>query len=143
MHTVLQLLAFWALAFITLGAALLLLNIFFSLIGNDLQLRSLGEEAGIAGVASLVEAASAWLFISFVPTAARGMIIPAMVVALIYKLAHLEDWSRFDVLMLLTFQVVIGCIGVSLLFCHFQTAAVTLVGFAFVLAIIAGIARTF
>jgi hypothetical protein len=143
MHTALLLFAYWALAFFTLGMAVMLLNIYFALIGNDLQLRSLGEEAAIAGVASLVEGTSVWLFISFVPTAARGMIIPAMVVALIYKLAHLEDWSRFDVLILLTFQVVIGCIGVSLLFCHFQTAIVTLVGFALVLGIIAGIARSF
>ena len=142
MHAAIQLLEYWALAFLTLGMAVVLLGIFFGLIGNDLELRSLGAEAAIAGIASLVEAASIWLLISFAPTAARAMIIPAMIVALIYKIAHLEDWSRYDVFMLLVFQVVICCVGGSLIFGHFQTAIVILFGFAVVLAVIAGAAKT-
>jgi hypothetical protein len=142
MHLAIQLSVFWVLAFLTLCAALLLLNIFYGLIGDGLELLSIGKEAVIAAIASLVEAASIWLVISFVPAAVRAMIIPALVVALIYKVAHLEDWSRYEVLLLLIFQIVIGCLGVSLFFAHFQTAIIILVAFAAVLAVIAAFARS-
>jgi hypothetical protein len=142
MHAAIPLLVFWVLAFLSLGTALVLLNIFYDLIGDGLELFSLGKEAVIAGIASLVEAASLWLAVAFVPTAARAMIIPALIVALIYKVAHLEDWGRFEILLLLVFQVVIGCLGVSVFFGHFETAIIILVVFAAVLAVIAGIARS-
>jgi hypothetical protein len=63
-------------------------------------------------------------------------------VALIYKVAHHEDWSRYEILLLLMFQVVIGCLGASLIFGHFETAIIILVGFGIVLAIIAAFARS-
>jgi hypothetical protein len=141
MHTAIQLVAYWAVAFLTLGLAVVLLNIFFGIIGNDLELRSVGAEAAIAGVASLVEAASVWMVISFIPLAARALIVPVIIVALIYKITHLEDWSRYDVSMLLIFQAVIGCFGVSLLFGHFQIAIIILGGFAIALFVIASFAK--
>ena len=142
MHAPIQLVAYWAVAFLTLGMAVVFLNIFYGLIGNDLELRSGGSEALIAGVASLVEAASIWVVISFVPLAARALIVPVIIVALIYKIAHLEDWSRYDVFMLLIFQGVIGCFGVSLIFGHFQTAIIVLVGFVVFLTVIASFAKS-
>jgi hypothetical protein len=142
MHAAIQLLVLWVLAFLSLGTALVLLNIFYDLIGDGLELVSLGKEAVIAGIASLVEAASLWLVVAFVPAAGRAMIIPALIVALVYKVAHLEDWGRFEILLLLVFQVVIGCLGVSLFFGHFQTAIIILVVFVAILAVIAGIARS-
>jgi len=142
MHATIQLVAYWAVAFLTLGLAVVLLNIYFGIIGNDLELRSVGAEAAIVGVASLVEAASFWVVISFIPLAARALVVPVIIVALIYKIAHLEDWSRYDVFMLLIFQGVIGCFGVSLIFGHFQTAVIILGGFAVVLVIIASVAKS-
>ncbi len=130
-------------AFLSLCTALVLLNIFYGLIGDGLELLGLGKEAVIAVIASLIEAASLWLVVTFVPAGARAMIFPALVVALIYKVAHFEDWGRFEVLLLLVFQIVIGCLGVSLFFGHFQTAIIILVVFAAVLAVIAGISRLF
>lgn len=79
---------------------------------------------------------------SFIPAAGRTLIIPAIIVALIYKITHLEDWGRYDVFMLLVFQVVIGCLGASLIFGLFQTAGVILFGFVAVLAVIASIAKS-
>ena len=58
MHTALHLLGFWVLAFVTLPAALVLLNIYDGLIGNDLILHTASKEAVIAGIASLVEGGS-------------------------------------------------------------------------------------
>jgi len=142
MHIAIQLLIFLALAFLSLCAALVLLNMFYSLIDDSLELLSLGKEVAIAAMASLVEATSIWLMVSFAPTAARAMIVPALIVALIYKLAHLEDWGRFEVLLLLIFQVVVGCLAVSLFFGHFQTALIILVVFAAVLAVIAAFAKS-
>jgi len=141
MHAVIQIAAYWAVAFLTLGLAMVFLNIFFGIIGNDLELRSLGAEIATVGVASLVEAVSVWLVISFAPTATRALVVPVIIVALIYKIAHFEDWSRFDIFMLLIFQVVIGCFGVSLMFGHFQMAISILIGFAGVLAVIASFAK--
>lgn len=142
MHSALQFLLFWALAFATLCMALGLLNIFYGLIGNDLTLRSLGQEAVIAGIASLVEGGGVWLVASFAPTAARALFVPALVVALIYKLGHLEDWSRYDVALFLAFQIVVVCSALSLFFGHVQTAVTILAIFGGILAIIASIARS-
>jgi hypothetical protein len=133
MHAAIELAVFWALAFVTLCIAVYLLGIFNGLIENDLELHTLGKEAAIAGVASLIEAVSVWLIVLFVPGGLRAMIFPALIVALIYKLAHLEDWSRYDILLLLMFQVVIGCLGASLVTGHFGAAALVLVIFGVVL----------
>ena len=144
MHATLQLIVYWAVAFFTLGLAVFLLNIFFGIIGKDFELHGVGAEAAIAGLASLVEAASVLALLSLSSImATRALAIPALIVALIYKIAHLEDWDRFDVLMLLFFQIVIGCFGVSLAFGQFQTAFIILVGFAAVLAVIASFAKSF
>ena len=143
MHATLQFLEFWALAFVTLGAAVVLLSIFYGLIGNDLTLHSAGKEAAIAVSASLVEGASVWLVITFLPAAGRALIIPALIVGLIYKLSHLEDWSRYDVLLLLGFQMAIGGFAVSLLVGHFATAFTILVAFAAALVIYSSFAKSF
>ena len=142
MHSAMLLLVFWALAFVTLCLALILLNIFYGLIGNDLTLRSLGQEAAIAGIASLVEGAGVWLVASFVPTAARALFVPALIVALIYKVSHLEDWSRYDVALFLAFQIVIVCSGLSLFFGYFHAAFIILAVFGGILALIGGIAKS-
>ena len=141
MHIAMHLLGFWAIAFATLAAALVLLNIFDGLIGNDLILHTAGKEAVIAGFASLVEGGSLWLVVSFVPSAVRALIIPAIIVALIYKLGHLEDWSRYDVSMLLLFQGVLVGIALCLFFGQFLTALVVVLAFVFALAVIAGFVR--
>ena len=138
MHAALQLSLFWALAFVTLCSALVLLNIFDSIIGNDLVLHSLGKEAAIAGFTSLVEGGCFWAVVTFVPAASRALIVPAIIVALIYKIGHFEDWSKFDVFMLLGFQVAISFFAASLLGGHFQTAIIILVVFGAILAVIAG-----
>jgi len=143
MHATLQLIGFWTLAFVTLASAVVLLNIFYGLIGNDLTLHSLGKEAVIAGSASLVEGASVWLVITFVPAAGRALIVPALIVGLIYKLSHLEDWSRYDVLLLLVFQIAIGGFAVSLLLGHFATAVGIALIFAAGLIVFGSIAKSF
>ena len=143
MHAVLQLAIYWLLAFLSLAVALLLLSIYFGLIGNDLELRGVGVELAIAGVSSLIEAVSFWLVITFIPAGSRALIFPVVVVALIYKVSHYEDWGRFDIFMLLAFQAAIGFFGVSLLFGHFQDAIYIFVGFGVFLAVIAVIAKSF
>jgi hypothetical protein len=143
MHAVMQLSVFWVLAFLSLCTALVLLNLFYNLIGDGLELLSFGKEAMIAGIASLVEAASLWLVVTFVPAAARAMFIPVLIVALIYKVAHLEDWGRFEVFLLVVFQAFIGCLSASLFTGHFQTAMIILVAFAAILAVIGAFSKSF
>ena len=111
MQVALHLLICWALAFVTLAVALPLLAIFFALIEDDLALRSLGKEATIAAVASLIEGASVWVVATFIPLAARALFLPALIVGLIYKVTHPEDWGRYEIIFLLSFQLVIAAIG--------------------------------
>jgi hypothetical protein len=148
MYPVLQLLGFWAAAFLSLAAAVILLSIYFGLIGNDLELLTAGKEIAIAAVASLVEATGLWLIILFVPAAyltraLRAMILPFLIVGIIYKLAHLVDWSRYDVFMLLSFQFVIGFVGLLLLHGQFQVALAVLLAVAFGLVIFGAIFTSF
>jgi hypothetical protein len=142
MHIMLQLLLFWALAFGTLCVALVLTNIYSSVIDSDLSLHSIGKEGVIAGIASLVEAASVWAVLAFLPAASRALIIPALVVALIYKVSHLEDWSRYDIFLLMGFQAVIACSGAALFSGHFQLAIAIVGAFAVCLTIIAVMIRS-
>ena len=142
MHAATLLAAYWAVAFLSIGVAVVLLNIYFGFIGNDLELRSAGKEAAIAGVASLIEAGSLWLIVSFAPGALRAMIFPVIIVALIYRFAHVEDWSRYDAFMLLAFQAVIVFVGLSLMYGHFEAALFLWIGFVFFLVVIAGISRS-
>ena len=142
MHVATHLLLYWAVAFGSLALALALLNIFDSIVGNDLVLHSMGKEAVIAGVASLIEGGSFWAIIFYARSALRALIVPVLVVGLFYKLAHLEDWSKNDAFMLLFFQAGIAFIGGSLFVGHFQEAVIVLAAFGAVLALIAAFARS-
>jgi hypothetical protein len=142
MHAAVQFIVLWVLAFVTLSAALVLLTIYYSVIGNDLVLRTLSQEALVAGVASLIEGAGAWVVISFIPAAARAMFVPALIVAILYKCAHLEDWSRYDLILLLLFQMVITAVGGCVYFGHFQAAIIILAFFGVFLAILGSIVRS-
>jgi hypothetical protein len=106
----------------------------------------LGKESVIAGVASLVEAIGLWLIITY----AHGtpaiiiiclLIMPGLIVGLIYKIGHLEDWSHYEIICLLFFQLIVSLIGAGLLTGHFAMAITTAVIFVGVLAIIAGFMR--
>jgi len=136
----LHILALWALAFLTLGLALLLLAVFFALIENDIEFHSLAKEAAIAAIAALIEGASVWVVVTFFPPAyvaiaGRALFIPALVVAVIYKLTHLEDWSHYEIFALLLFQLVIAGFGTCLLFGHFAVAFTILTVFLICLAV--------
>ncbi len=135
MHAILMLLVFWCGAFTTLGIALVVLAVFLSAVEYDLELRSLGAEAAIAAIASLVEATGFWVIVSYSPTALRAMFVPALIVALIYKAAHLEDWGKIQVMLLLVFQGVITAFCWMLLLGHFGAALIIFLVFGFVLFI--------
>jgi|SRR5665213_194447 len=147
MHAAIELTAFWAFGFLTLCAAVWLLSIFGGMIESDMELLSFGKEAVIAGIASLIEAAGVWLIVLFISAMYRGfalraMIVPLIIVALIYKVAHFESWSVFEAGLLLAFQVAIGCLIASLISGHFLAAIMLVVGFGIILAVIAAVAKS-
>jgi hypothetical protein len=119
----------------------MLLNIFWDLIEQGLSLQTLSNEIIIASFASLVEAIGLWLIISFVLGAIQALLIPTLIVAIIYKISHLEDWSHYEIICLLFFQLIISLISAGLLTGHFAMAITTAVIFVGVLAIIAGFMR--
>jgi len=135
MQAALHLLIFWALAFVTLVIALLMLSVFFALIEDDLTLQSAGKEAIIAAVASLIEGASVWVVVTFIPLGARVLILPALIVGLIYKVTHLLDWGRYEIILLLLFQLVLSAISAILILGHFAAALGILFVFAVCLAV--------
>lgn len=141
MHAALHILEFWALAFVSLVATLVLLNVFWNLIEQDLCLKTVGKEAALAGVAALIEAVALWLILPLGPVAMRAMILPALLVGVIYKVAHFEDWSRYEIICLLLFQLIIVAAGASLLAGHFAAALGILVGFGIILVIAASLLR--
>src|SRR5436190_11272477 len=140
-HSLLQLAAFWAVALVTLSAALVLLNIYSDLLGSDVAFRSLGHEATIAGVASLIEGGSAWVVLSFIPLAARALVFPVLVVAIIYKVAHFEDWIRYHILLLFLFQLVLGATAACFYFGRFSSGLTIILIAAVFLAILAAVVR--
>lgn len=147
MHAVLELVAFWAVGFLTLSAAVVLLSIFGGVIGSDMELLSLGREAVIAGIASLIEAAGVWLIIMFISPAYRGgalraMVVPLIIVGLIYMIAHLESWGAFEAGLLLVFQVEIACLIASLISGHLLAAIMVVVVCGIILAVVASFAKS-
>src|ERR1700722_585839 len=143
MHSALTFLVFWSIAFATICAAVGLLGVYSSLINNELDLHTLGGEAAIAGLASFVEAGSVWLVLLLIPmdsriVAARALFIPALLVAVVYKVAHPEDWSRFELFLLLLFQTVVGSVIACLVSGHFEWALYIVVGFGLAMTVIGG-----
>jgi len=141
MHPAFILAGYWALAFISLCLALLLLNLYSNLIDYDFMLHSLGKEVILAGVCSLIEAVSIWAVLTYLPAATRALIVPAMVVFVIYLLAHFEDWNKYDPGLVLLFQFVIGMVAMCLFGGHFGAAVIIVIVFAGALAVIGGIAK--
>ena len=147
MHAAIELITFWAFAFLTLSLAVALLRIYGGVIESDVELVSLGKEAVIAGIASLIEAVTVWLIVLYISAMYRGlalraMIIPLIIVGLIYRISHLESWSIFEVVLLLAFQIAIGCLLASLISGHFQAAVLVIVVFGIILAVIAAVAKS-
>jgi hypothetical protein len=142
MHTAMHLFLFWGIGFATLLIALLLTNIYCTLIANDLTLRSTGQEAVIAAIASLVEGGSVWAVLAYAPGAGRALFIPALVVAIIYKCSHLEDWSYYDVSLLLAFQLIIAWSGALLLSGHIRELMIVWLVFGAVLALVSSFATS-
>ncbi len=125
----------------SLGLAILLLNIFWNLIEQDLDLKDLSREAIIAGVASMIEAVGLTLLI---PLGARGlqaMLVPFLIVGLIYKISHLEDWSHYEIICLLLFQLIIVAIVASLCLGNFTAAFGIFIVFAVALAVVAAFVK--
>jgi hypothetical protein len=127
LHIALKILELWMFAFLTLALALMVLNFIWAVIDYDLALHNLSRELSIAAMASLVEGGSVAALImlvpaNFLPVAVRALFIPAKIVGLIYKAAHYEDWSRYEVFLLLVFQLLIIGFSLFLLYGHFGSA---------------------
>ena len=141
MHPALILLGLWIFAFVSLCLALLLLNLYSNLIDYDFTLHGLRKEAILASICSLIEAASVWIVVTYLPGATRALILPALMVFVIYMLAHLEDWNRFDPGLVLIFQFVIAGAVLAMFAGYFGAAAIIVTVFAGVLTVIASITK--
>jgi hypothetical protein len=141
MHAAFVFLGLWAFAFVSLGLALLLLNIYSNLIDYDFMLQSVRKEAILAAICSLVEGGSVWIVATCIPAAARALIIPALLVFVIYTLAHLEDWNRFDAVLVLIFQLAIALTAGCLIAGHVGAAVIIAVTFLGALGFVGYLAK--
>lgn len=141
MHATLVLLGFWAFAFVTLCLAVVGLNLYSNLIDYGLTLNTAGKEAVLAALCALIEGASVWIIVTYLPTATRALFIPFMLVALIYTLAHLEDWNRFDGVIVLIFQLAIGGFLGCLFTGNIGVALLIAIVFTGILAVFGSIAK--
>jgi len=133
---------YWAAAFVTLCLGLVLLSVFYRLIDSELGLHGLGKEAAIAGVASFFQGLGAWLIFTYAPGAGRAMLIPGLIVAIIYKLGHLTDWSGYEMGGIFLFQMVLWGVGALLFSGEFKIALALLLAFGIGLSIVASIAKS-
>jgi hypothetical protein len=143
MATTTQFFQYWALAFVTLSAALLLLNLFCRFIDSAIDFHSVGKEVLVAGVASAVQGAGFWFSASlFQGQPFRRLVIPGVIVASIYWLTHLPDWSGYEVGGIAYFQIALLATGLCLFRGEIQIAVIILGLFIAGLIIIAGIAKS-
>jgi hypothetical protein len=143
MATATQFLQYWALAFVALSASLLLLNLFCGFIDSDINFHSVGKEALVAAVASAVQGAGFWFSASlFQGQPFRRLVIPGVIVAIIYWLTHLPDWSGYEVGGIAYFQMALLAAGLCLVGGEIQLAVMILGLFIVGLVIIAGIAKS-
>lgn len=146
MHALLHILLFWGLGFVSLVVTLVVLGLFWSWVEQDLYLKSLKAELAIALAASLIEGLSLWLILKFTRSLPGNvvvglLIVPGLIVSLIYKVSHLEDWSRYEIIALLFFQLVISLAGAALLTGHFLMAISVAIVFAVALAVVAAFVK--
>jgi hypothetical protein len=141
LHPAIKFFTCWAVAFGTLGAALVLLAAYYRVLDADLGLRTIGKEFWIAAIASLIQGAGLWLFLSLVPGVRVLLIIPAAAVAVVYKLGHMEDWGLYEGFGLFLSQVFIVSALRSLIAGQFGMVAITLTIFGVCVAFIAGIVK--
>lgn len=146
MAATIQFLQYWALAFVSLCAALALLSGFYRLIDSDLGLHGLRKEVVIAVVASAIQGASYWFAVSVLQMESawkwRATLLPMAAVGIIYLLAHLEDWSGYEMGGISLFQAVILATGLCLFGGQFGLAIIILSSFLLGLAVIAGVAKS-
>lgn len=141
MHVIVTLIGCWAFAFVTLGLGLVVLNMYSNLIDYDFTLHGIRKEATLAAICSLIEAASVWTVATYLPAATRALLLPFLLVAAIYTLAHLEDWNRFDGAIVLIFQFAIGGFLACLFTGNIGAALVIALVFGGALAAIGSIAK--
>ena len=136
----------WLIAFVALGGAVLLLKLFYFLIDSDLELLSLSKEALLAGIASAAFGAGSWLMSSLPGQARTGtghvMLIPALVVLFLYKLAHLRGWSTMEFVLLFLFQFGLWIIIALMLAGQFRAGFATITLCAASYAVMAVMARS-
>jgi hypothetical protein len=120
-------------------------DLYYRFIDLDLDLRGVGKEAVIAAVASAVQGAGFWVSASlFHGHAFRRpvLVIPSALVAFIYWLSHLEDWSGYEVGGIGFFQAAVLGTGLCIVGGQFVLAAIIFGAFAVGLAIIACVAKS-
>ena len=132
----------WVVSFFSLTGALVLLSVFYSAIGFDLELKTVGKEAVLAGVASGVEALGLWVVLFLLHGGGRLMLVPGLIVVVLYRLGHLLEWTGHEIMGLLLFQVILLAVGAAIYYGRVGTAVGVLMGAGVLLWLIANFAKS-
>lgn len=130
-------------SFVTLSVAVVLMSVFYRLIDSDLGLKGWGKETVIAVIASMVQGAGLWVTDSIMPGGGlRSQFVPTLLVAIIYYVTHIEnDWDSYEMGGILSFQMVVWCVGFFMLTGEPKIAAIVLGSFVGALVIIGNSAK--
>jgi hypothetical protein len=105
-----------------------MLNFFYRFLELDLYLCSLGKEAVIAAIGSAFQGAGFWFSASlFHGNPFHRLMIPGAILAIIYWLAHFEDWNGFEIGGIALFQAAIVATGLCVLGGDFKLGMLLLV----------------
>lgn len=145
MLPVTKLFEYWGLAFITLCAGLVAVDVFYRFIDSDLELHGWRKEAAIAGIASMFQGVGFWFSASlFHGDAFRRpvLVVPFAFVAFVYWIGHLDTWDGCEIGGIALFQAMILSMGLCLYTGQFKLGIIIFAVFALGLGVIASIARS-
>jgi hypothetical protein len=134
-------LVFWALTFVTLGAAFLALKIFYRLAGSELDLHTGRREFIYVVATSLGQAIAAWFCAPFMGLLGL-MSIALVMAAIVYWVLHFPDWGGFEAMGLAIFEWILWLFISTMMSGDFGRAFFILVLFIVGLAVIIGFGRS-
>ena len=138
----------WIGALASLGVALLLMLLYFRILGSDLSFNSVPKELVLALVVSALQAGLVWFTLPYMrgapPSSVDGQaiyLIPGLVSLLFYNLAHVSDWDQYESPGLAMFQFVIVSIAGNFIQGAFGLGVLVLTAFATILCIVGAFAK--
>jgi hypothetical protein len=118
---------YWGLALLSLCLAVPATALYYRCLDSDLDLHRWPKEFMIAAVASIFQGAGFWLSASlFNGDPFRRLVIPGAIAGFVYYIAHLEDWSGYEIGAITFFQMMVLVTGLGICYGSWKLTALIL-----------------